>query len=292
MVLEYLEPTTSREALDLLGKHGDDARVIAGGQSLLVMMRQRFLSPSYLISLKKINGLQGVREDSNGNLVIGAMTTHKEVSTSPVLSRKVPLLCQAGGKVGSTAIRNLGTIGGNICHNEMGADPPTALLALDAKAICESAKGRRSVPLEGFFKDFFETALQREEILTALEIPAPPADAVGVYLKHVLRTGDLAIVGAAVLLDVESDGTKCREIRIGLGGVCPIPLRARKAEAFLRGKEISEAILNEVGEVAMSEVDPISDAHGTAEYRRRMVAVFVKRAIRQALDLTSKKGTK
>ena len=292
MVLEYFEPTTSREALDLLGKHGDDARVIAGGQSLLVMIRQRFLSPSYLISLKKVSGLQGVTEDPSGKLVIGAMTTHKEVSSSPVLSRKVPILCQAGGKVGSTAIRNMGTIGGNICHNEMGADPPTALLALDAKAVCESAKGRRAVPLEVFFKDFFETALQRGEILTALEVPAPPADAVGVYLKHVLRTGDLAIVGAAVLLELESEGKKCREVRIGLGGVSPIPLRARKAEAILRGNEISDAILNEVGEVAMSEADPISDAHGTAEYRRRMVAVFVKRAIRQALDLASKKGKK
>jgi len=292
MVLEYFEPTTSREALDLLGKHGDDARVIAGGQSLLVMIRQRFLSPSYLISLKKVSGLQGVTEDPSGKLVIGAMTTHKEVSSSPVLSRKVPILCQAGGKVGSTAIRNMGTIGGNVCHNEMGADPPSALLALDAKAVCESAKGRRTVPLEGFFKDFLETALQHGEILTALEIPAPPANAAGGYLKHVLRTGDLAIVGTAVLLDVESAGRKCREVRIGLGGVSPIPLRARKTEAFLRGKEISEAILNEAGEIAMSEVEPITDSHGTAEYRRRMVPVFVKRAIRQALDLTSKKGTK
>src|SRR3989304_6322477 len=197
MVLEYLEPTSSREAWDLLGKYGDDARVIAGGQSLLVMMRQRFLSPSYLISLKKVDGLHGVTEDLSGKLVIGAMTTHKEVSSSPVLLRKVPILCQAGGKVGSTAIRNMGTIGGNICHNEMGADPPSALLALDAKAVCESAKGRRTVPLEGFFKDFLETALQHGEILTALEIPAPPANAAGVYLKHVLRTGDPALVGTA-----------------------------------------------------------------------------------------------
>lgn len=290
MVVDYFEPTTVAETVSLLNRYADDASVIAGGQSLLVMMRQRLVSPKYLVSVKKVAELSGIQEDASGNLSIGAATTHKDVFTSPLLRRRAPLLCQAASKVGSTAIRNLGTIGGNICHNELGADPPQALLALNAKAVCVGATGQRAIPLENFFTGYFETAMNPGEVLRMIEIPSPSPDTVGVYWKHVLRAGDLAIVGVAVLLGLEAGSNKCREIRIGLGGVAPVPLRAYKAEKILRGNLIGDEILNEVANVAMSEVDPISDTHGSAEYRRKMVGVFVKRAIQQAVDAASKQG--
>ncbi|MBI4525814.1 MAG: xanthine dehydrogenase family protein subunit M [Deltaproteobacteria bacterium] len=291
MVIDYFEPTTVSETVSLLAKYGDDASVIAGGQSLLVMMRQRLVSPKYLISLKKVGELNGVQEDASGNLSIGAATTHRDAFTSPVLRRGVPLLCQAASKVGSTAIRNLGTIGGNICHNELGADPPQALLALNAKAVCVGATGERTIPLEKFFTGYFETAMNPGEVLKMIEIPSPPPGTVGVYLKHALRAGDLAIVGVAVLLGLETPSKKCREIRIGLGGVASVPLRAYKAEQLLQGSVIGADVVNEAAYVAMSEVDPVSDTHGSADYRRKMVGVFLKRAIRQAADAASKPGS-
>lgn len=290
MVIDYFEPNSTAEAVLFLERYGDDASVIAGGQSLLAMMRQRLVSPKYLVSLKQIAELSGIREDASGNLLIGAATTHKDVFTSALLRRRAPLLCEAASKVGSTAIRNLGTIGGNICHNELGADPPQALLALNAKAVCVGGKGQRTIPIEKFFTGYLETARNPGEVLRMIEIPTPPPDAVGVYLKHILRAGDLAIVGVAVLLSLETESKQCREIRIGLGGVAPVPLRAYKAEKILQGSLIGEEILNEAATIAMSEVDPISDTHGSAEYRRKMVSVFVKRAIRQAANAASKQG--
>ncbi len=290
MVIDYFEPASMAEALTLLQRYGDDASVIAGGQSLLVMMRHQLVSPTYLVSLRKIQGLSGIEQNGNGELAIGAVTTHKDVSTSILLRSKVPVLCRAASRVGSTPIRNLGTIVGNICHNELGADPPPALLVLNAKAVCVKADGERALPLGEFFTDYFETVLHPGEIVKAIEIPPPPPGAVGVYLKHVVRAVDLAIVGIAVLLDLENGSKRCHEVRIGLGGVSPVPLRAYKAEQVLAGNLIGDEVLNEVANVAMSEVDPISDAHGSAEYRRKMVGVFVKRAIRQAADLALNQG--
>lgn len=284
MVIDYFEPVSIAEALGLLERYGDDAAAMAGGQSLLVMMRHRLVSPKYLVSLEKVQELRGVRENDRGELVIGAMTTHKDVYSSTLLKKSASLLCQAAAKVGSTPIRNLGTIGGNICHNELGADPPPALLALDAKAVCVKGDRERTVPLSEFFTGYFETCLQPGEVVRAIEIPSPPSNAVGLYLKHVVRAGDLAIVGVAVLLVLDGEGERCREARIGLGGVAEVPLRAIKAERIVGGSVVTDEIVNEAARVAMSEVDPISDPHGSAEYRRKLVGVFVRRAICQALN--------
>ena len=290
MIADYFEPESISEVVSLLDRFGDDGCVVGGGQSLLVMMRHGLVSPRYLVSLKKVAGLSGIQESTDGDLTIGAMTTHRDVHRSSLLQRRTPVLCQAAAKVGSTPIRNLGTIAGNICHNELGGDPPGALLVLDSRAVCVSATGERNVPLAQFFTGYFETALRPGEVVKAIEIPSPPSDMAGIYLKHVIRSGDLAIVGVAVLLGLESDGKHYREVRIGLGGVAPVPLRAHKAEAILRGNEISDGVLKNVAEAVMSEVDPIKDAHGTAEYWRKMVAVFVKRAIRQATEMALQKG--
>lgn len=290
MTTDYFEPESISEVVSLLDRFGDNGCVIAGGQSLLVMMRHGLVSPRYLVSLKNVVGLSGIQESTDGDLTIGAMTSHRDVHRSSLLQRRTPVLCQAAAKVGSTPIRNLGTIAGNICHNELGADPPAALLVLDSRAVCVSANGERNVPLAQFFTGYFETALRPGEVVKAIEIPSPPSDMAGIYLKYVVRSGDLAVVGVAVLLGLESDGKHCREVRIGLGGVAPVPLRAHKAEQILRGNAIGDEILSEVANVARSEVDPVSDAHGSAEYRRKMVAVFVKRAIRHAVDVSLGQG--
>lgn len=277
---EYLEPRTIKEAVQLLQQYRDEAKVLAGGQSLLVMMRQGLIDPSHVVSLEHIEVLRGIHRDGQ-RTIIGAMTTHDEVSRSPLVAARGAPLAQAAGKVGSPHVRNLGTLGGNLCHAEVGADPPPALIALGAQVRIAGPNGERVLEVEQLFKGFLETVVQSDEVLTRVEIPDPPEGAVGVYLKHTLRSVDRALVGAACLLQLGSDHL-CRDVRLGLGGVAATPLRARKAEAALRGQRLTAALAEAAGEVAMGEVSPISDAHGSADYRRKMVKVFVKRALTEA----------
>ncbi len=281
MRFEILQPETVEQAVSLLSSHREEARVVAGGQSLLLMIRSGLVRPQYLLSLGLLEGLAKVDVTSSGNLSIGALATHHQVWSSPLVRERAPMLVQAVSRIGSTPVRNFGTIGGNLCHNEMGSDPPPALLALDAQVECVSPRGRRKIPLTEFFTDYFETCLEPDEMLVGLEIPHVEEGSKGIYLKHTNRPGDLAIVGVAVLFTV-NDGF-CRDVRLALGGVGSVSFRALEAEALLRQKTIDDHVIDQAADAAAEASDPLTDAHASADYRRKMVRVFVKRAIRQAM---------
>lgn len=279
MDTRFIRPHTIEEALSEREKYERDALPIAGGQSLLVLLRNRLVDPKVLIDLETLDELQGVKRGAEG-VSVGAMTTIQALSLLP----DIPILAQAASKVGSTAIRNLGTIGGNLCHNEPGADLPPALLALNAEVELRSNKGSRKVALSQFFRNYFETVVTPQEILCAVTIPNLPNKASGVYLKHAISSEDLAIVGVAVVLvpDEKQDG-RMREVRIGLGGVSPTPFRSTNAESMLNGTLLSKEMIEEAGKIAAAEAEPMTDPHASADYRRKMVKVFVRRAIAAAM---------
>jgi carbon-monoxide dehydrogenase medium subunit len=281
MRFELEQPESIEEAAALLARRGDEARVIAGGQSLLLMIRTGLVRPAVLVSLGLITELQRIETLSGGVLRVGALATHRHILASGAIMKNAALLADAARRIGSTPVRNFGTIGGNLCHNEMGSDPPSALLALNAEVECLSARGKRKVPLDAFVTGYFETSLAPDEIVTRIEIPPVPSGAKAVYLKHTTRAGDLAIVGVAVLLDFRNGA--CRDARIALGGVGPAAFRATAAEKLLTGEAPSDEIIEEAAAAAAGMADPISDAHASADYRKKMVRVFVKRAIKQAM---------
>jgi aerobic carbon-monoxide dehydrogenase medium subunit len=286
---KLIRPDSIDEALSERQKYGLDAMPIAGGQSLLVLLRNKLVDPKILIDLERLAELHGLQRQANA-ISIGAMTTIFTLASSADVE-KAPPLGQAATKVGSTAIRNLGTIGGNVCHNEPGADLPPSLLALNAVAELRSKNGTRKVPLGEFFRSYFETVVGPEELLTRVEVPALPNGAAGVYLKHAISSEDLAIAGVAVVLIPDGNGGGAvREVRIGLGGVAPVPFRAAKAERMLAGAVLKDEAIREAAEIAASEADPMTDPHASADYRRKMVKVLVRRAIVAAKEQMERKG--
>ena len=290
MECKLIRPASLEEALAAREEYTHDALPIAGGQSLLVMMRNRLVSPGALIDLEPIEELRGIEVHSAG-FSIGAMNSCNQLIASPLLGETVGVLPAAARQVSSTAVRNLGTIGGNVCHNEPGADLPPALLALNGRAVLRRRTEAREVLLSEFFTGYFETALEPDEILCRIEIEHAPAGAGGVYLKHAISPEDLAIVGVAAV--VVPDGKRAggvAEVRIGIGGAAPVPLRATRAEAALKGAVLDEETARAAGETASTEVDPGSDPHAGADYRRKMVAVFVRRALLQAAKQIQENG--
>ena len=287
---KLIRPETVEAALREREKYGRDALPIAGGQSLLVLLRNKLIDPQILIDLQTLDELQGMKRRDNG-VSIGAMTTIHDLASSADVQRLEPILAQGASKVGSTAIRTLGTIGGNLCHNEPGADLPPELLTLNAAVELRSRKGTRKVPLREFFRSYFETVVTQEELLCGVEIPKLPEGASGVYLKHAISSEDLAIAGVAVVLvPHEKQAGAMREVRIGLGGVSPVPLRATNAESVLNGAVLSDEIIREAGELAAAETEPMTDPHASADYRRKMVKVLVRRAIAAAMAQFERNG--
>jgi CO/xanthine dehydrogenase FAD-binding subunit len=283
MKFEVLEPQTVDEALSLLSANPEETRVIAGGQSLLLMIRSGLLMPRFLVSLNALTELSQIRRTTGNRIHIGSTVTHRQVLSSPIISEAAGLLAQAVFRIGSTPVRNFGTLGGNLCHNEMGSDPPPALLALDASVECASSRGRRQLPIRELFTGYFETCLAADEMLVGIEISAHSMG--GVYLKHALRGGDLAIAGVAAAATLH-DGA-CSDLRIAVGGVGPVPFRLDKAESLLNGKSWRADMIDEAAAIAADACDPISDAHASADYRRKMARVFVKRALQQLSDNSS-----
>ena len=281
MRFELLRPRTIEEAVSLLGEYGEEAKVLAGGQSLLLMIRSGLVRPRYLLALDSLKDLAGMARTSEGHLRIGSLATHRQIWGAGLARELAGILVEAVSKIGSTPVRNFGTIGGNLCHNEMGSDPPSALLVMDAKVECVSIRGKRKIPLSEFLAGYFETCIEADEILVGIEIPPLPLGSQGAYLKHGNRSGDLAIVGVAALLKVR-DGY-CEDIKLALGGVGPVPFRASEAENLLRRRPLDDSTIDQAATAAAEMSDPLSDAHASSDYRRKLVRVFVKRAIRQAM---------
>jgi carbon-monoxide dehydrogenase medium subunit len=284
---EHFAPKTLKEALALLDKYQDDCKVICGGQSLLILMRQGLVAPKYLIDIKGISELNYIKDGKDG-LKIGALTTHRTIEKSPLIKKKYPVLVEMENRLASIQTRNWGTIGGNICHGDPAGDPAPVLIALNATLSVAGTKGERNMPVEDFTLDYFETALGAGELLTEIQIPAPPPRTGTVYTKFNIIESDLATVGVAVSVTLGAGDGVCQDVRIALGAAAPMAMRAKKAEAVLKGKKITDALLAEAGEVASTEAEPISDIAASEEYRRELVKVLVKRMGNEALARAKK----
>lgn len=279
---DYVEPESLEEACALLDQHGDEARLIAGGTALLIWLRQRLLHPRVVISLAKIPHLSDVRFDKKGGLRIGAATCHRDIELSADVRRHYPLLYETFRKVAQPRIRNMGTIGGNLCQGDPLTDPGASLIALDAEVTLMSTKGKRTLPVEDFFVDYYETALRPGEILTEIRVPVPLDGLKCAHIKFTPRSEeDFATVGVALTLR-QRDGL-CEDLRLALNSVGPKILRARKAEELLRGQRVNNELIRALAEAASAEADPMEDVRGSAEYKREMVKVMVRRAVQQAL---------
>jgi carbon-monoxide dehydrogenase medium subunit len=280
---EYVAPATVDEAVASLAEHGDDAKLVAGGQSLLVFMRQGLLDPRVLIGLKQIPELRRFDETDDG-LSIGAMVTQEAIEHSDLIRARFPALAEAAAAVASPLIRRQGTIGGNLCHGDPTGDPPAALIALGSAVEIAGPTGRRRIAVEDLFADYMETTLDAGEILVAVHLPAPASHAGSAYLKHRIRAVDTALVGVAVGIELAADLESCVDCRIGLVGAGVTPMRARQAETALRGNAVSDDAIAAAAQIAREECEPLDDTEGSEWYRREMIAVHIERAARVALS--------
>ncbi len=280
---DYLEPNSLEETLGLLERHGDQARLIAGGTGLLILMRQRLLNPGFVISLAKIPDFNRISFDQNNGLTIGAGATHREIELTPAVRQFYPLLYETFHKVAQPRIRNTATLGGNLCQGDPMTDPGASLMALDAEVILSSKKGQRKLPLDKFFIDYYETALEPGEILTHIHVPPPIDRLCWSHIKFTPRTEeDFATVGVALALRAQNG--RCEDIRLALNSVGSTIFRAKKAEEVVRGKPLTQDLLREMGNIAATESDPIDDQRGSAEYKLELIKVLVRRAGVQALQ--------
>jgi len=284
---EHFAPATLKEALALLAKYGDDCKVICGGQSLLILMRQGLVSPKYMVDIKGLTELSYIKEGKDG-LKIGATTTHRAIEKSPVIKKKYPVLAEMENRLASIQTRNWGTIGGNICHGDPAGDPASVLIALNATLTVAGAKGTRSIPMEKFSLDYFEVDLKDGELLTEIQIPAPPPRTGAAYYKFNVIESDLATTSVAASVTLGSGDGVCQDVRIALGAAAPTAIRAKKAEKVLKGKKITDALLKEAGEVAATEAEPISDIYASEEYRLELVRVLVPRMTKEAMARAKK----
>ena len=287
MIQEYLRPKSMDEAISLSQRYREKARYIAGGTDVIVKIKDRQIRPEYLISLKGIPALDQITYQG-AELRIGALATHRALELSAVLRKHFPILTDAVGNIGSVQIRNVATLGGNIVNAVPSADGATPLIALEAGIRLAGPKGERTMPLEDFFTGPGKTVLQQGEILREFIVPRLPPRTGGAYCKHMRRAAmELPILGVSVLLSLAEDMQTCVEARIGLGVMAPTPMRAKKAEAILKGKKLTDDILEKAGKVAASESKPRDTARGEAWYRREMVEVLIPRLAKIAIDRVS-----
>lgn len=279
---DYTAPASLDEALSVLAERGDEAKVLAGGQSLIPLMKLRFASPALLVDLNRIPGLGYIEEEGDA-LRIGALTRHSELADSEVLGERYPAMAAAAPLVSDPIVRNLGTIGGSLAHADPAGDWGSVMLALGAEVVARSSKGERTIPIAEFFRGTFTTALQPDEILTEVRVPRPAGPSGGTYLKLERKVGDFATVAAAVQLEL-SDGTIGRA-GIALTAVGPQNVRAVEAEEALRGAEPTGEAFAEAARLAAEAADPVSDVRGSAEYKREVARVFVERGLARALEI-------
>ncbi|MEM3510660.1 MAG: xanthine dehydrogenase family protein subunit M [Nitrososphaerales archaeon] len=278
---EYLRPSTLQEAVQLLDKY-EESKILAGGQSLIALMKLRLASPKYIIDITRIPGLSYVKEEGN-KILIGPLTTHDTVENSPIIRNKCPILSEAAGRIGDQQIRNRGTIAGTLCHADPSADVPTTFLALDGEVVAMGKDGERVIKAKDFFQDFFTTALNPNEVVKEVRVPVLPPKTGTAYIKHARREGDFAIVAVAAIITLDENNV-CKSASISLGSVGPTPLRAVEVENALVGKKLTDEVIVAASELADRGISPPSDIHGSAEYRAEMAKVFTKRAIRLALS--------
>jgi carbon-monoxide dehydrogenase medium subunit len=276
---DYHAPKTLDEAIALLGRLGDTAKILAGGQSLIPAMRFRLAAPETLVDIGRIRDLAYV-EERGDHLAIGAMTREQALEATPVVAASYPLLLDTARVIADPVVRNKATVGGNLAHADPANDHPATMLAYGAQVIARGASGTRTIAIDDLFVGLFETSLKPGEILTEVRIPRPGKSSGGAYLKIERKVGDYAV--AAVAVQLELAGAAIHSIRIGLTNVSPVPMRARAAEAALAGKHPTDDVLEAAGKAAAAECDPSADLRGQIDYKRDLVRVLTKRAVRRA----------
>jgi aerobic carbon-monoxide dehydrogenase medium subunit len=283
MRFDYLEPENIEEALAMLSKYGGISKIIAGGTDLMLQMRYKQIRPEYVVDITRIPGLDYIAFDDQQGLRIGALTTIRALETSGGIQQKYPIVSQAASQLGSVAIRNVATLGGNLCNALPSAETSQVLVALSAQVRTIGPSGERTSPLEDFFIGVGQTVLQPDELLLEILVPGLAPHTSGIYIKHSPRGPiDLAIVNIAVLLTMEPDQKVCKDARIVLGAVAPTPLRAVKAENVLKGQEIHKALIDRAAQVASDEAHPRKGSiRGSFQYKKEMVRVLTARAIRE-----------
>jgi len=274
---EYQSPGSLEEAVNLLREYGDDAMLIAGGLNTVLLLRERLIKPGIVIDLASISNLREIKVDKV--LTIGAMSTYTQITNSEIVHSEAPLVSEACGHVGSPAIRNMGTLGGNVCQGDSASDSAPALLAMDAEAVLYGPDGERTISLNDFFYGVFTTALEENEILTKLRIPKPKPGTIVRYKKFTCRSEEAySTVTVALNLLLDKKG-KCKDIRIGLGSVAPVPMRATDAENLLKNQILTNELIAEAAANAAAATDPPSDGQASSEYRRKMTEVWVRRLL-------------
>lgn len=278
---EYSVPTSLDEAVSLLGRYGSEAKVLAGGQSLIPLMKLRLASPSHIVDINRIEGLSYIHED-DGFLRLGALTREAEVEASDLIRSRYPIIFETAAVIADPLVRNMATVGGNLAHGDPANDHPATMLALGAEVVARGPGGERTIPLADFFKGIFTTALNDNEILTEIRIATSPAGSGGAYVKVERKVGDFATAGVAAFL-VLRDGA-CERAGIGLTNVGPTPIKATGAEQFLQGKRLDEDTIGQAAQLAAQESRPTADLRGSVEYKRDLVRVLTGRALRRALE--------
>jgi aerobic carbon-monoxide dehydrogenase medium subunit len=278
---DYHTPGTVREAISLLGKLGEDAKLLAGGHSLIPMMKLRLAQPKHLIDLRKVPGLSGIKEDG-GTLSIGAMTTQYQIESSKLLQQKCPVIAECAGVVGDPQVRNLGTIGGSLAHADPAADMPAVMIALGAEFVIEGSKGKRTVKVDDFFQGLMTTAVGPDEILVEIRVPIPPASSGASYMKFAHPASRFAVVGVCAALTADGSG-KCTKAGVGVTGAGTKAVRAKGVEAGLTGKTLEATAIEAAAAKAAEGVDVQADLQGSVEYKSHLVRVFARRAIEAAL---------
>jgi carbon-monoxide dehydrogenase medium subunit len=275
----YIEPSTMEEALDFLDHHGDESKILGGGCSLVLLLKHGFVAPEYVVSLRKIPGLQSVQH-AVGALHIGAMVPHRVLEVSDDIKKVQPLLSEMAACIGQVQVRNLGTIGGNLCHGEYRADPPAAMVALDAVVELTSKKGTRTLPVEEFIIDYYQTGIEPDEILTRITIPDLPPHAISKYMRVSARSVIEEPTVTVAATAVPNGGGTLKQLRLALGAVASHPFRVREAEALLTSKPFTEENITEAASIAAHAAEPIDDMHGPAEWKRELVKVYVYRVLK------------
>jgi len=281
--LKYFTPESIEEAVSLLSQYGEKSKIIAGGTDLLVQMRNKVVLPDFLISISGICDLEYIKYDEINGLRVGALTTIGSIESSSLIQSKFSILAQAASKLGTPAIRNRATIGGNLCNAAPSADIVPALMVLGARVKIVGVDGEKIISMEDLFTGPGQTVIKPGQMLTEIQISNLPPQSGGAYIEQTRRQGaDLAIVGVAALVIMEGD--ILRDVKIALGAVAPTPIRAKKAEEILKGKKLDDRLLEESSQAASHESSPIDDTRSSADYRRKLVTALVKRAVRQAVE--------
>ena len=281
VAFEYLAPKGIGEAIEFLRRYGEDAKLLAGGQSLVPMMKLRVARPKYLIDIHRIADLNYIREDA-GSVHLGAMTRHVQIEDSQLIGEKLPILREAASEIGDAQVRNRGTIGGGLVEADPSGDYGAVVLALNAEMKCMSPRGERVIPAADFFTFAYTTALQSDEILTEVILPIPNSGSAGVYLKLERVAGDFAIASAAVQLSLDPNDA-CNQIGIGVTGAGTVPQKALSVEILLRGKKITPELIEEAGRLIQEGAEPIEDLRGSAAYKKKALSAILRRAIAESL---------